>query len=116
MRESLGQILDAFIAKGIVGAATAVKPRGEAPIVVARGLADRDRKIPFAPDSLTKVGSCTKTFVAATVVSLIGDGLLDPEAKISRWFPKLPKSDRLTVRQLINHRSGLPEFEFDMPV
>jgi len=116
MHESLTAILDAFIAKGIVGAGAAVMPRGGAPILVARGLADRERGIGFTPESVSKVGSCTKTFVAATLVSLVADGLVDPDATISRWFSQLPKADRITVRQLINHRSGLPEFEFDMPV
>ena len=43
MRESLGAILDAFVAKGIVGASAAVLPRGGAPVLVASGLADRER-------------------------------------------------------------------------
>jgi D-alanyl-D-alanine carboxypeptidase len=116
MREVLAQTLDAFVAKGIVGASAAVLPHGGTPIVVASGLADRERRLPFAPDRITKVGSCTKTFVAATLVRLIADGLVDPDAPITRWFPALPKADRITVRQLINHRSGLPEFEFDMPM
>jgi D-alanyl-D-alanine carboxypeptidase len=41
---------------------------------------------------------------------------MDPDEAVSTWFPSLPRSDRISVRQLINHRSGLPEFEFDLPV
>jgi D-alanyl-D-alanine carboxypeptidase len=116
MHEPLSATLDAFIAKGVVGACAAVMTRGAPPIVVARGLADRERRIPFATESLTKIGSCTKTFVAATLLRLIADGLVSPDVAVSTWFPNLPKSDRISVRQLVNHRSGLPEFEFDMPV
>ena len=116
MHEALTRTLDAFVAKGIVGASAAVLLSGAEPIVAASGLADREKRLPFAPDNLSKVGSCTKTFVAAMLVRLIADGLVDPDAPVARWFPTLPKSHRITVRHLINHRSALPEFEFDMPM
>ena len=46
-------------------------PRDGEHLVFCAGLADRDRKIPVRPDHLFKIGSCTKPFVAATLLSLV---------------------------------------------
>ena len=108
-------ILDAFVAKGIVGASAAVVAGGT-PVTATAGLADRERGVPVGPGHLFKNGSCTKTFVAATLMRLARAGTVRLDDPAARWFPDLPKGDRIRVRDLINHRSGLPEFEFDMPM
>ena len=109
-------ILDAFVAQGIVGASAAVVAGGGVPVTAVAGLADRARGIPVDPAHLFKNGSCTKTFVAATLLRLARAGTVRLDDPAARWFPDLPKGDRIRVRDLINHRSGLPEFEFDMPM
>ena len=42
---------------------------------------------------------------------LAEEGIVALDAPISAWFPKLPHAECITVRQLVNHRSGMPEFE-----
>ncbi len=108
--------LDAFVAKGIVGASACIARRGETPVVATAGFADRDKGVPVAPSHLFKIGSVTKSFVAATLMRLAEDGLVALEAPVAEWFPRLPYADRITVRQLVNHRGGIPEFELDMPM
>ena len=44
------------------------------------------------------------------------EGTVDLDESIDRWFPELAKAEALTVRVLLNHRSGLPEFESDIPI
>jgi D-alanyl-D-alanine carboxypeptidase len=109
-------ILDTFVTQGIVGASAAVVAGGGAPVTAVAGLADRERGVPVAPSHLFKNGSCTKTFVAATLMRLARAGTVPLDDPAARWFPDLPKGDRIRVRDLVNHRSGLPEFEFDMPM
>lgn len=112
----LQRSLDGFVDRGIAGACLTVVPgRGER-LVLCAGLADRARRIPVRPDHLFKIGSCTKTFVAATLLSLVQTGAVALDAPVSRWFPKLPKGARIAVRDLIAHTSGLPEFEYDLPM
>jgi D-alanyl-D-alanine carboxypeptidase len=53
------------------------------------------------------IGSVTKTFVAALVLKLQEDGVLSIDDPVSRWLPKYPDGDRITVRMLLNHRSGI---------
>jgi D-alanyl-D-alanine carboxypeptidase len=64
-----------------------------------------------------RIGSVTKTFVAAVVLQLVGErrtGLDDP---VSRWLPGLlPDGARITVRDLLAHRSGLADVADDPTV
>ena len=114
MFDRLNTILESYKADGAVGSCLAVSLPGSTPVVVPNGLADRERGTPVLGSHLFKIGSCTKTFVAATLMMLAEDGLVDLDEPVKRWFPDLPRSDEILVRHLINHRSGLPEFEFDV--
>ena len=67
-------------------------------------------------DHTFRIASCTKTFIATGLHLLVEDGKVDFEEPITRWFPKMPNADRMPVRILLNHRSGLPDFETAMPM
>ena len=71
-----------------------------------RGNSGRDVKAytPFA------VASLTKTFMAALVLQLRDEGKLWLGTPISQWLPGWPKADRITVRMLLNHRSGIRDY------
>jgi D-alanyl-D-alanine carboxypeptidase len=65
------------------------------------------------PENRFGIGSTTKTFVATVVLELVGEGRLSLEDKVGRWLPsRLRGSRRITVRQLLNHTSGLPDLSF----
>ena len=112
----LQAILDDYVAQGIVGVSLALRAPGEADVLIASGLADRPRREPLTPAHLFRIASCTKTYVAACLLQLGQEGRVDLDEPIARWFPDLPKAERLPVRILVNHRSGLPEFENHMPM
>ncbi|HTC25225.1 MAG TPA: serine hydrolase domain-containing protein [Gemmatimonadales bacterium] len=116
VRDDLQALLDGFIARGIVGASLAVTGASEAPMLLAAGLADRAARVPLTLDRLFKIGSCTKTFVAATLMSVVREYGVALTAPVAAWFPDLPFADRIRVRQLVAHTAGLPEFEFIMPM
>lgn len=116
LRGDAQTLLDSFIAHGIVGASLALVGATETPLQLVAGLADRDARVPVTADRLFKIGSCTKTFVAATLMSLVQDGAVSLVAPVATWFPDLPFAGQIRVRQLIDHSAGLPEFEFVMPM
>ncbi len=115
MRDRLQAALDGFIARGIVGATLTVA-RDDGVLTLVAGLADRGLGAAMTADRLFEVASCTKTFVAATLMALVADGRVALDAPVARWFPDLVHADRIRVRQLIDHTAGLPEFEYAMPV
>jgi D-alanyl-D-alanine carboxypeptidase len=64
-----------------------------------------------------RVGSVTKTFVAALVLQLVSERRLALDEPLSRWLPGLlPDGARITVRDLLAHRSGLADVADDPSV
>lgn len=62
-----------------------------------------------------QIGSITKTFVATTVLQLVEEGKLSLEDNLDQWLPPevvstLPNHESITVRQLLNHTSGLSDY------
>ena len=85
---------------------------------LAVGYSDRDLKTPMKPDDRMLAGSVGKTFAAATALQLVKEGKIGLDDKIEKyfgkepWFDRLPNSRDITVRQLMNHTSGLVRYEF----
>ena len=73
-----------------------------------RGTGKNAREI--KPGTPFAVGSLTKTFMAALVLQLREEGRLSLGTKISTWLPDYPKANRISVRQLLNHRSGIRDY------
>lgn len=66
---------------------------------------------PITQDTLFSAGSITKNFTAVTVLLLAEDGLLSLDDAVSKWLPNYPNIDSsITIRQLLNHTSGLHNF------
>jgi D-alanyl-D-alanine carboxypeptidase len=85
---------------------------------LAVGFSDRDTKTPMKPTDRMLAGSVGKTFAAATALQLIKEGKINLDDKIEKylgrepWFTRLPNAKDITVRQLMNHTSGLVRYEF----
>lgn len=63
------------------------------------------------PDMLFGLGSVTKNCAATLTLKLAEEGLLSLEDPLSKWLPDFPHVDnRITIRQLLNHTSGLYMF------
>ncbi|UFS68938.1 beta-lactamase family protein [Geomonas sp. RF6] len=54
--------------------------------------------------------SCTKTVIAALVLLLCESGRTALSAPLARWFPAVPEASDITLRHLLNHTSGLPDY------
>ncbi|MFI5809220.1 serine hydrolase domain-containing protein [Streptomyces sp. NPDC051561] len=86
----------------------------------AFGVADLKTGAKVPVDGQVRAGSNTKTFTSAVVLQLVGEGKVDLDAPIEKYLPKLVRGEgidgrRITVRQLLNHTSGLPNYtEFMM--
>ena len=62
------------------------------------------------PDSAFRVGSMSKTFVAVMLLQLVDDGTIGLDDLVVDHAPDLTIADGVTIRQLLAHRSGLPEY------
>jgi D-alanyl-D-alanine carboxypeptidase len=65
---------------------------------------------PVDPDIAWNIGSVTKTFVAVVVLQLADEGKIDLDAGIQQYMPDLADADHITPRELLQHTSGLGEY------
>ncbi len=112
---ALDRALDALVAApGGPPGAIAVVQRGPVVRVHAAGVARIGRaRAPRAGDSI-RVASVSKAFTGAVALSLVRRGLLSLDATIGEVLPDLPAAwHAVTLRQLMNHTSGVPDFITD---
>jgi D-alanyl-D-alanine carboxypeptidase len=110
LQKQLDRVLEAG-APGVVGLVRA----GERTWQGASGLGDLDANRPARASDRFRIGSVTKSFVATLVLQLVGEGRLRLDDNLERWLPGLvPGDERVTVRQLLNHTSGLYDYSDDL--
>lgn len=98
-------------AQRIPGAAVAVVRRGEVIKAQGYGLANLELEAPVTPDTIFQSGSVGKQFTAAAVMLQVEDGRLSLSDALITHFPDGPPSWRdITVRHLLTHTSGLPDY------
>jgi D-alanyl-D-alanine carboxypeptidase len=111
----LQQQLDRVVEAGAPGVVGLVRT-GERTWQGASGLGDLPAKRPARAGDRFRIGSVTKSFVATLVLQLVGEGRLGLDDNLERWLPGLvPNGDKMTVRQLLNHTSGLFNYTDDLP-
>ncbi|MCP4401661.1 MAG: beta-lactamase family protein [bacterium] len=96
----------------IAGAVLAIDTPGQGTVTLVSGVSDLDAGTPLIPQDRFRIGSVTKTFVAALVLQLAGEGLLTLDDPLSAYVPDFPNAENITIRHLLSHRSGIFDFEF----
>jgi D-alanyl-D-alanine carboxypeptidase len=76
----------------------------------ARGEADIETHALLQPDSVFRIGSVTKQFTAAALLTLVESGRVSLDGPLSNYLPDFPEGDRITIRQLLNHTSGIRNY------
>jgi CubicO group peptidase (beta-lactamase class C family) len=78
----------------------------------AYGLADVERSVPVTTDTVFEIGSITKQFTATALMMLVDQGKIGLDDKLGRYRDDLPEAWRdVTIRQLLTHTSGIPDYE-----
>jgi len=99
--------------KGVPGVSIAVVQGGKITLEKAYGLADKAKKKPVTSQTRFQIGSISKTLAAWAVMTLVDRGQVELDAPIDRYLKRwhLPKSEfdsnKVTVRRLLSHTSGL---------
>jgi CubicO group peptidase (beta-lactamase class C family) len=93
------------------GCALGVIKNGELIYTKGYGMGNLDYKIPLTVDSKFYIASTTKQFTAACIALLSIEGKLSLDDEVQKHIPELPKyQDKITVRNLIHHTSGLRDY------
>ncbi|WP_159803585.1 serine hydrolase domain-containing protein [Arthrobacter zhaoguopingii] len=111
----LTSIAERLVEEGYPGAIiTRTSPDGTAETATA-GTADLATDAPIPADGEVRIGSASKTFTAVVALQLVEEGLLELDRSVDTYLPGIIKGEgidpkAITVRQLLQHTSGLPEF------
>ena len=92
----------------------AIVQRGPHREVHSFGVRNLKGDLPMRADARMRLASTSKAFSGAVALSLVSEGKLSLNDTIGERLPSLPKSwHKITLRQLLNHTSGLPNFTED---
>lgn len=89
------------------GGAVLIAKDGEIILRKGYGCADYEKEIPNTPQTRFHIGSTSKQFTAACIMILQQDGKLKTSDTLSKFFPKFPNGDEITLRALLSHTAGL---------
>jgi CubicO group peptidase (beta-lactamase class C family) len=101
----------------IPGLAITVVQNGEVALLRAYGLRDVEAGLPVTTDTQFLIGSVTKSFTATGLALLVDEGRMDWKKPVRDYIPEFRlhdavATDRVTVRDLLCHHSGLPRHDW----
>jgi CubicO group peptidase (beta-lactamase class C family) len=99
---------------GFDGMIVYVDQGGKPPQCFAAGWHNRESKIPAKPNALFKIASIRKLYDAVAITKMVSDGHLSLDKTVADYLPELAgrieNADKITLRMLVQHRSGIPNF------
>ncbi|KWV90887.1 serine hydrolase [Erythrobacter sp. YT30] len=112
---ALTQLAETTAKDGEVPGIIILFERGDASYLIAEGTTMRDGGEPLTGEETLRLGSITKTYMAALTLELSREGMINLDAPISELLPssvlaRLPANLDPNVRQLLGHQSGIPDY------
>lgn len=117
-QQDLQRDLDAITATGVPGVLAEVRS-GSHVLRGTSGVANLDTRAPVNAGGFFRIGSNTKTFVSVVLLQLVAEHRLSLDDTVARWLPGVVRGNgndgtKITVRQLLQHTSGLHNYTDDL--
>jgi D-alanyl-D-alanine carboxypeptidase len=118
LQQDLQRDLDAITATGVPGVLAEVRTGG-GELRGTSGVADLNSRKPVNGNGFFRIGSNTKTFISVVVLQLVAEHRLSLDDTVGRWLPGVVHGNgndggRITVRELLQHTSGLHNYTDDL--
>ena len=112
---ALDRALEELIAmRGGPPGVIAIVQRGPHKEVHSFGVRNLNGDLPLRANDHMRIASAAKAFSGAVALSLVSKGKLSLHDTIGERLPELPKAwSKVTLRHLLNHTSGIPDFSLD---
>lgn len=91
----------------------AVSQNGKIIYTKSLGFSDVENQTLAHENTKYRIGSISKTFTAVLALKAVEQNLISLEHTIDQWFPDVPNAEKITVKDLLNHRSGIFNFTND---
>ena len=117
-QQDLQRDLDAITATGVPGVLAEVRTGGRE-LRGTSGVANLDTRTPVNPDGFFRIGSNTKTFISVVMLQLVAEHRLSLDNAVGHWLPGVVHGNgndggKITVRELLQHTSGLHNYTDDL--
>ncbi len=103
------------VSQGIDGIFVYVDQANKSPLSIAAGIQDRSTQQPADPETLFKIASISKLFIAVSAAKLDFQQTINLDDTLIFWLPeigaRIENADSITIRLLLQHRSGVPDFD-----
>lgn len=114
--EALQKVLDKLTLAGVPGVVGAIFEKGNL-WTLSSGYAKIEGQIPIQACHLVYTQSIAKSYMAVVIMQLAEEGKIDINSNITEYLPSeitsmLVGADEVTVKMLLNHTSGLPEYNY----
>lgn len=111
----LGERVDAvakqLLSRPLAGMSVAVARDGRVLLLRGYGMANLEHSVAVTPETVFHIDSISKNIEAAVVLRLVDEGKLRLDDDVTKYVPEAPTHGRrVTVRQLLNHTSGIYSF------
>jgi D-alanyl-D-alanine carboxypeptidase len=111
LQQRLSQTVQQTLAGSISpGISAAVLLDGESLFISAAGYRDIEKTTPLEPQDKFYIYSTTKSLIAAVILRLVEGGRIDLDAPVQVYLPQLGLDKPVTLRQLLNHTGGVPDY------
>ena len=112
--DTVQEQVEEAVSHGFDGVLVYVDQAGKSPQYLAAGWHSKEFQIPARPNALFKIASISKLYDAVAVTKLVSAGRLSLDKTIADYLPeligKIENADKITLRLMLQHRSGLPNF------
>ncbi len=108
-KEKLDKFFDRLIEKNKAMGSLIIAKNGEVQYSRSIGFSviNGTEKRPLKTDTRYRIGSVTKMFTTVIIFQLVEEGKLSLTDNLSKFFPQIPNADKITIDQILGHRSGI---------
>jgi len=114
-RATIEEVLNSAVNRGIDGIFVYVDQTSKHEASYSAGLQDKTENVPASTSALFKIASISKLFIAVSATKIIVQEQLSLNDTLSTWLPewadRIENSNIITIKQLIQHRSGIADFD-----
>src|SRR5215813_643451 len=111
LRQRVDLLANKMLSGPVAGISVAIARDGQMVFANGYGMANLDHSVAVTPETVFHIASISKNILAAVLLQLVDEGKVNLDDDVTKYVPEAPtQGHRVTVRQLLNHTSGIYSF------
>lgn len=107
LKDKLGNYIDSLYSYHKIMGSFAISENGNSTFQKAVGYADAENNQKANINTQYRIGSISKTFTAVMIMQAVEENKISLNQKLSNFYPEIPNADKITIENLLQHRSGI---------